>query len=458
MTRVLAIARLTFWEGIRMKIVLVFVVVLFFIMLRLPFAVKGDETLAGRLQTFLSYSLGAVGVFLSLSTVFLSCATLTDDIRRKSIHLVLTKPVSRFEVLVGKWIGVALLNLLLLVLSGLVIYAFAVYIKTRPAQFVRDRINIDEVIWTARAASYPEKPDFYEIARQRIEERIKQRGELDVPKQRAIQQLVHQMSEDWKRIRPLDQRLFVFKDVDLARSKQGILQVSFKARAVPERVDEILYIDWVMVDPETHAPLQLLRTEERSAVRHQFLIKAKAVKNQTVAIGVVNPPENRRSAIYFEGDDGLVLLYPQGSFAGNYVKTLLLIFYRLAFLSAIALFFGTFVSFPVACFCVLCIFLFCIGVPWWLEAIGADITRPNPKIDPYGALGPLVRTVLVPMLKVGLPNFSAYSGVEKLIDGRVIETGLMIKGAAHTLVYGLTLLLLPGWLIFRSREVAQVIV
>ncbi len=52
--RVAAIARLTFWEGVRMRIVLVFVLVLVFILLRLPFSLKGDETLAGRLQTFIS--------------------------------------------------------------------------------------------------------------------------------------------------------------------------------------------------------------------------------------------------------------------------------------------------------------------------------------------------------------------------------------------------------------------
>ncbi|MBU0616692.1 MAG: hypothetical protein KKI02_03145, partial [Planctomycetes bacterium] len=124
MTRILAIARLTFWEGIRMRIVLVFVVVLIFVVLRLPFALRGDETLSGRLQTFLAYSLGALGVFMSLATVFLSCATLTKDIEQCSLHLVVTKPVSRFHILVGKWVGVNVLNVLMIILSGLVIYGF----------------------------------------------------------------------------------------------------------------------------------------------------------------------------------------------------------------------------------------------------------------------------------------------------------------------------------------------
>ncbi len=458
MTRILAIARLTFWEGIRMKIVLVFLVVMLFIFLRLPFTVKGDETLAGRLQTFLSYSLGAAGVFLSLSTVFLSCATLTDDIRRRSIHLVLTKPVSRFEVLAGKWLGVNALNFMLLLLAGLMIYAFANYIKTRPARFPRDRIKINNVIWTARGAAVPQEPDFRAMAAERIDAKLEKGESLGVSRERAIAELAHQLREQWRSVPPLGQRLYEFDHVDLSKAAGGIIQVSFKARAVPTHADEILYIQWVMVDPETHAPLQILTTQERSAVRHEFLIKAKAVKNGKIAIGVLNPPANRNSTIYFEGDDAFQVLYPEGSFEGNFVNTLLLIFFRLAFLSAVALFFSTFVSFPVACFCVLCILLFCIGIPWWLESIGANLKHPNPKIDPYGSLGPLVRMVLVPLLKLALPNFSAFSGVEKLISGYAISTALMVRAALHTLVYGLVLLVLPGWLIFRTREIARVIV
>ena len=149
MRNVLAIARLTFREGVRMRIVLVFVILLAFIMLWLPFTVRGDQTVTGQLQTFLSYSLGAVGLLLGLATVFLSCSTLTAEFRSMTLHLVLTKPVSRFEVLAGKWLGINALMLLLLGLSGATIYGFAVLIKNRPANFERDKLNVRDVVWQA---------------------------------------------------------------------------------------------------------------------------------------------------------------------------------------------------------------------------------------------------------------------------------------------------------------------
>jgi hypothetical protein len=458
MRRTLAIARLTFWEGIRMRIVLVFIVVLIFVVLRLPFALRGDETLSGRLQTFLSYSLGALGVFMSLATVFLSCATLTKDIEQRSLHLVVTKPVSRFQILAGKWVGVNVLNVLMVVLSGLVIYGFAVFIKTRPEQFMRDRLKLDDTVWTARAAALPTSPDFEGDARRYVEELAAQGKEFGQDQEAVIRQRAQELREDWKRVPPLGYQVYRFEGLSPPQSSETVYQVSFKAQSVPVGVNELLRIGWMILDPETGAPLAQRETDERSSVRHQFLVRAGVVKNGRAAIAVVNPPSNERETIYFEGDDGLQILYKVGGFEMNFVKSLLLILFRLAFLSAVGLFFSTFVSFPVACFCVLTIYMFCLGMPWWLESIGAQLKTVDPMVDPYGRFGPVVRLFLVPVLTVLLPDFATYDGVASLIDGRAIPAGLMWRSAAHTLIYGVVLLVLPAWLIFRSREIAETIV
>lgn len=459
MKRTWAIARLTFREGMRMRIVLVFIIVLVFVLLRLPFALRGDETLAGRLQTFLAYSLGALGVVMSLATVFLSCATLTRDIQQRSIHLVVTKPVSRFEILAGKWLGVNLLNVVMVALSGLVIYALASFIKSRPEQFLRDRLKLDDTVWTARAAARPIEPDFEAFARERVEALAAENRSFPLGQEAAVQDFVRELREEWKRVPPHGgQRVYEFAGLPPASAGERVYEVRFKARSVPYAPDDLVRIGWVILDPQTGAVLDGRVTEERSGVRHQFLPRTSIVKDGKAALGVWNPPENRERTIYFEGDDALEILYRVGSFEGNLAKALLLILFRLAFLSALGLFFGTFVSFPVACFCVLFVFVVCLGMPWWLEAIGASMQRVDPKIDPYGRLGPYVRIVLVPLLKTLLPDFTAYDGIGEVIDGYAISTRLLLRGAAHTLVYGTALLALPGWLIFRGREIAQEII
>lgn len=467
MKRVWAIAWLTFQEGLRMRIVLVFLIVLGVAVLRLPFALRGDETLSGRLQTFLSYSLGALSVFMGLATAFFSCATLTNEIRSRSLHLVVTKPVTRFQILAGKWIGVNLLNVLMLALSGATIYGFAVYIKNQPELFARDTLQLRDVIWTARVAAEPTPPDFRKGAEEYVKDMLARDPTFTTNVEGAIAERIKNLDEGYRSILPGQQRTFEFKDLVQPESADTVLQVRFKARGIPIPKDDILYIEWYLLDPDTGevvAPPFL--TDKRQADRHQFLFKdlgGRLVQKGRAVLGVLNPgppdEDSPFSAIYFDGEGSLQLLYKVGSFEVNYLKSLLLIFFRLAFISAIGLFFGTFTSFPVACFCTLSIYLFCLGIPWWLESIGANMppSAMTAKIDPYGPFGGVVRTILVPILKFALPDFWAYDGVAKLIDGYAIDSLTISYGAVHTLIYGLFLLALPGWLIFRSREVAEVV-
>ena len=78
---------------------------------------------------------------------------------------------------------------------------------------------------------------------------------------------------------------------------------------------------------------------------------------------------------------------------------------RLALLSALGLLFSVFVSFPVACFCVLTFYVICIGMPFWMESIGGNMETYHESIDPYGRFGPAIRALLVPFLKTGVSGF-----------------------------------------------------
>lgn len=465
MKRIWPIAKMTFKEGLRMRVFLVVLLILGFAVMRLPFALKGDETLAGRLQTFLSYSLGALGLFMGFATVFMACATLTGEIRTKSIHLVLTKPVNRFELLAGKWIGVNLLNILIVLISGAVIYGFAYFIMTRPEKFARDRINIRDVIWTAREAARPVEPDFRAAAEAYVDDQLAKNPNFTSNRDLAIAVQEKSFKERFRQLAPQQVTAYEFKNLAPPESDKTAIQVRFKVRAIPIPKDEIVAVSWGVRDPDTGELLfPLQTTDERMTEMHQFLLKQQGVAKDGKATLLVGNPTLAgapdRHVILFEGDDSLEILYKVGSFEVNFLKSLLLIIFRLGFLSAIGLFFSTFTSFPVACFCTLSIYLFCIGIPWWLESIGANLpaNAAGAKVDPFGAAGGLVRMVLVPLLTFALPDFFKYDGVEKLIDGYYISWDLVVLGAAHTLAYGIVLLALPGWLIFRAREIAGVTV
>ncbi|MGE0480413.1 MAG: ABC transporter permease [Phycisphaerae bacterium] len=461
MKPVWAIARLTFWEGVRMKINVVFILMLVFIVLRMPFALRGDETLAGRLQTFLDYSLSALSLLVGLATVFFSCATLTGEIKSNTLHLVLTKPVTRFQVLLGKWLGVNLLAILLVVSSGLVIYGFARYIRSWEGYFERDKLQVRDVVWTARASGAPVRPDFVKTATERVEQRIRDGGLEAAKRDAAIHETVQELESDWRSLGPGEYEVYHFEKLPPPEAESEVIQVRFKARGVPQPRQEILELDWMFVDPQTEQPLMPapFRTRERSGDMHQFLVSARAIRDGKAALFVGNPhdPDSRVRAL-FEGRDSLQILYKVGSFEANYLKTLLMTLFRLAFLSAVGVMFSTFVSFPVACLGAFATYLIALASPWWLEAIGANLQIWSASIDPFGQYGPYIRFLLVPILRVLFPDFVRLDGASKLVDGAVIPNDLVGAAFAQTVVFGGVLVLAVGWLVFRRREIAEVTV
>ena len=65
----------------------------------LPFVMSGDGTLAGEIQTFLSYSLGLSGVLLGLVVILVSARIVSRDIDDRTIFLLAVKPMARWQYL-----------------------------------------------------------------------------------------------------------------------------------------------------------------------------------------------------------------------------------------------------------------------------------------------------------------------------------------------------------------------
>jgi hypothetical protein len=89
----------------------------------LPAIIKHDGTPAGFTQILLTYTLGSITLLLGFATLWLGCGTLSRDIEECQMQVVVAKPIQRWEVWVGKWLGILTLNAMLLGLSGLTVYA-----------------------------------------------------------------------------------------------------------------------------------------------------------------------------------------------------------------------------------------------------------------------------------------------------------------------------------------------
>ncbi len=88
----------------------------------MPLILKDDGTAKGLTQILLTYTLGAVASLLGMATLWLSCGTLAKDVEECQMQMVAVKPIGRWQVWLGKWLGILGLNAMLLALAGVSIF------------------------------------------------------------------------------------------------------------------------------------------------------------------------------------------------------------------------------------------------------------------------------------------------------------------------------------------------
>ena len=117
-----AMAWLTLKAAFRYRLVQILIVLLLGAVVGLPGIIKHDGTAQGFTQILLTYTLGTITTLLGFATLWLACGTLARDVEECQMQMVAVKPIARWEIWVGKWTGIMLLNLLLLAVSGVAVY------------------------------------------------------------------------------------------------------------------------------------------------------------------------------------------------------------------------------------------------------------------------------------------------------------------------------------------------
>jgi len=119
---VFAVAGLTWQAALRYRLFWVVAVMLVLAVVALPLVLQGDGSAKGLVNVLLTYTLAMVFVLLGATTVWLACGTLSRDVAECQMQLVVTKPIPRWQIWLGKWLGIMSLNIALLFLAGASIY------------------------------------------------------------------------------------------------------------------------------------------------------------------------------------------------------------------------------------------------------------------------------------------------------------------------------------------------
>ncbi len=458
MRRIWAVAINTVRQAIRMRIALVFTVLLLILLPVMAGAMTGDGTHKGRCQTFVSYGLSLTSMLLCLLTIVVSVFTVTSDIRNRQIYTVITKPLRRYEFILGKLLGVLVLDALLLTFFCAGIYGIVRYLPVRYNADAITRQQLDREFFTARASVKPVEPDVTEEARETFE---KLRKQDEIPQEVFANELRRRQVMDWvvkqkrleKRAAGVGERiLWEFHNVRPVDPNENLF-IRFKYDALPGSETE-MWGRWAVgpyaafaygAKPDTPVYDQVLRHPAGSF--HEIQIPAVVVPaDGHLAIGFQNILPND-TAIVFPLDEGLELLYQADTFEANFARAAVMIFIRLVFLACLGILASTFVSFPVAI--MLCLVIFFVA------------TFSTFVIDSFNYLGDSIGGVytytIKPIVRM-LPEFDKYNPAKYLVAARRIELSVLAGAAARMIgVEAPVLLLLAIW-IFSRRELARITV
>jgi hypothetical protein len=304
MKRVCAIAALAVRNALRSRVVLVLLGLLLVTIIVLPLTIKDDGTLASRVQVLLRYTLGAVNIILSIATLWAGCAAVSTEVQGRQIHLIVTKPVRAIELWLGKWLGLMILNAVLLGIAGGATY----WLLWWNLRTERDNPHLLEEILVARRVILPEPIPSY-----------------SVPPGSALR-LTFRLPT-----LPAAERPFIlrYKFASSLPDKDPVA-CAFLAGAV-ERPDRFSHEEW-------SAPGGL----------HSIAIpRSLLAEDRTLTLDIVNIHPVAQTMV-FDPRDGLELLTYEGTFTGNFFRALAVVWGGLGFLAALAVTLGSVFSLPVA--------------------------------------------------------------------------------------------------------------
>jgi len=458
MGRIWAIARQTIAEGMRMRVAVVFIGAIVLLLVGLPISLRHENAVSDAVQSFLSFSLGTLVFLLSLLTIFLS-RSLSDELVHRQILTLMSKPIPRWQFVVGKWAGIVLLDCGLLALAGISVYAGTKAIAQLEPRDEVDKQRLEYEVLTSRHSVKWTMPDFRRAAEQIYQDNLESGVYAEalgfVP---ALEKsrLLKEQAARWRTIDALDWREFHFQDVRCQRSEERQLQIRYKAEVWNYPPDEILRVEWWVGNPDKGTPMYYVPRRDVIGRYHTINVPTNAVaSDRTLIVRLVNrnPFEGEAQSpntVNFLENDDIEVLFQVGTFGGNLLRYLILEMCKLMFLAAIAVLATCLFSFPVAC--LLCFTFLAMAT---MSGFLTDAAFFLEGEGPSGVFKKLVN-MLYAIVFLLVPDFSAYSGLEQLVDGRNVTLRWVLSGLMNLVLVGTTAVMLLACLLFQRREVAEV--
>jgi hypothetical protein len=454
--RIAAMVWLTWKAAVRFRLFLVVTVLLLASVIGLPLLIKDDGTARGFTQILLTYTLTTVSGLLGLSTLWLSCGTLARDIDEQQMQVLAVKPIARWQIWIGKWLGIVTLDAALLAMSGLCICCLLQWRATRLPPEERAVLRNEVLIARASLKEKSLDADIDKDTDQLLAERTQKIKLSDDERFEVRKQLREQVKAQYEAVPAGNYRPW---QIDLGLHKNFLhneplqLRIKFNSAAksasgtfpglvqvgVPQKT-KLWSSGPVSLSPDTF---------------HELTIPPDLFdENGILTIAFLNPPEN--PTLLFPLDDGMEVLYREGGFALNFARGLGIILCWMALLAAIGLASASFLSFPVAAFCSLAILTVAFS-GGTLAGVVTDGTVLGGNPDVNKTVGSVVDAVIVPAFRavLGVVDLAEkFSPIDALSTGRSITWATLGRAFAQIVLLLGGAAAIFGIAVFNRRELA----
>jgi hypothetical protein len=453
--KILAISGLTWKAALRFRLFAVIAVLLVLAVVGLPLIVKDDGTARGLVQIIITYTLSAVTALLGFSTLWLSCGALARDIEECQIQVVATKPIARWQIWLGKWLGIASLNAALLVLAGACIYGLLAWRAAKLPLVERTQLRQELLVARGSAKEADNSAAIDADTEKILQDRLKQNPGIAADLNEVRTQIKEQVKSDYQLVPPDYDRQW---NIDLGSvAKDNLrdkpLQLRIKFESADHNPNGTYVGLWEIGNPETTNFFKLPPMSLAPDTFHEFTIPPNLFSEKGM-LTIVFINENNMSLL-FPLEDGMEVLFPQGSFTVNFIRALGIIFCWLVLLAAIGLMAASFLSFPVAAFFSLTMLAVAFSSSTLAETV--DLGSVTTGSTPTAATRSITDTVFIPIYRemVNVLNLvENFSPIDALSTGRSVPWSELAAAFGQIVVLFGGAFALIGIALFSRRELA----
>jgi hypothetical protein len=338
LSKIIAISGLTLRTAIRSRVFGLLIAMVVICIAGLPLVIKSDGTAASQTQLFIHYAFGLTMTLLSIAAAWSAAGAVSLEVSGRQMHVLVTKPVHAFEIWLGKWLGLMVINLVMLGLAGGLIYGLLRWTTRNAVLSAGDQIRLREEILTAHSLIAPEQP-------------------VTKPTPSGVGRVMFAVP-------PAGTQSWIFRVPERAGPDDALfLQFQFATSRI-ERQMPVTAL-WLVGADNSTAPYRALGSYTPH-VDHALKLPS-AAPGQRLTVVYKNVETAEPATVLFAADTGAQLLIRESGFESNFIRALLLVLARLAFFTALGLTAGALFSFPVAVFTAFA-FLFITGLSGWIGA------------------------------------------------------------------------------------------